>query len=230
MSAAPGTSVSGTLDVAALGGDTGTNIPFTIIHGATSGPVLALIAGNARHGVRADHRASADAHGRSIQRHYAAPSSSSTWRTCRRSSARTIYYSPADGKNLNRVFPGRANGTLSERIADTITREVITRATHVIDLHCGDGNESLSPYSYWITTGPAGVADESRALALAFGLDHIVVDRRAADGPGGLGVSVEHGHHQRQACVDDGNRRDGAWWTMPPLPWSSAALQECCAT
>src|SRR6188474_2156683 len=176
VSAAPGTSVSGTLDVASLGGDTGTNIPFTIIHGATSGPVLALIAGT--HGMEyvpiialQRMRTTIDPktlRGTVILVHVANMPSFL---------GRTIYYSPADGKNLNRVFPGRASGTLSERIADTITREVITRATHVIDLHCGDGNESLSPYSYWITTGPAGVADESRALALAFGLDHIVVDR-----------------------------------------------------
>jgi predicted deacylase len=90
---------------------------------------------------------------------------------------RTIYYSPVDGKNLNRVFPGKTDGTLSERIAATITREVIERATHVIDIHCGDGNESLRPYLYWITTGPAGVADAGKQMALAFGMDHIVVDR-----------------------------------------------------
>jgi len=89
---------------------------------------------------------------------------------------RTIYYSPADGKNLNRVFPGKADGTLSERIAEAITREVIARATHVVDLHCGDGNESLRPYSYWITTGDPAVAEAGRSMALAFGLDHIVRD------------------------------------------------------
>ena len=38
---------------------------------------------------------------------------------------RTIYYSPADNKNLNRVFPGNPEGTLSERIAHAITREII---------------------------------------------------------------------------------------------------------
>jgi predicted deacylase len=90
---------------------------------------------------------------------------------------RTIYYSPADGKNLNRVFPGKADGTLSERIADAITREVIAHATHVVDIHCGDGNESLRPYVYWITTGPADVAEAGRRLALASGFDHIVIDR-----------------------------------------------------
>jgi predicted deacylase len=82
-----------------------------------------------------------------------------------------------DGKNLNRVYPGKADGTLSERIAEAITREIIARATHVVDLHCGDGNESLRPYSYWITTGDPKVAEAGKAMALAFGLDHIVVDR-----------------------------------------------------
>jgi hypothetical protein len=90
---------------------------------------------------------------------------------------RTIYYSPIDGKNLNRVFPGKADGTISERIADLITREVIDRATHVVDLHCGDGNEDLRPYLYWVTTGTPDVVEAGRALALAFGMDHIVVDR-----------------------------------------------------
>ena len=89
---------------------------------------------------------------------------------------RTIYYSPIDGKNLNRVFPGRPDGTISERIADMITREIISRATHVVDLHGGDGNESLRPYSYWITTGDPAVVEGSRSMALAFGLDRIVVD------------------------------------------------------
>jgi predicted deacylase len=103
---------------------------------------------------------------------------------------RTIYYSPVDGKNLNRVFPGKADGTLSERIAEVLTRELIGRATHVVDLHCGDGNEALRPYSYWITTGDPKVAEAGKAMALAFGLDHIVVDgSRPADPAASLYLS-----------------------------------------
>jgi hypothetical protein len=90
---------------------------------------------------------------------------------------RTVYYSPADGKNLNRVFPGKADGTLSERIAEVLTREIIGRATHVVDLHCGDGNESLRPYTYWSPLGLNARADSvAREMALAWGSDHIVVD------------------------------------------------------
>src|SRR3712207_3824888 len=58
---------------------------------------------------------------------------------------RTIYYSPIDGKNLNRVYPGRADGTVSERIAYAITNEVIDRSDYLVDMHAGDGNESLRP-------------------------------------------------------------------------------------
>jgi uncharacterized protein len=176
VTAAPGTLASGTLRVAARGNDAGTEIPFSILHGRGPGPVLALIAGT--HGMEyvpivalQRLRTAIDPgslKGTIVMVHVANMPSFL---------GRTIYYSPADGKNLNRVFPGKADGTLSERIADTITREVIARATHVVDIHCGDGNESLRPYVYWITTGAADVAEAGKRLALASGFDHIVIDR-----------------------------------------------------
>jgi predicted deacylase len=176
VTAAPGSVASGTIEIAARQGDGGTTIPFSIINGAGAGPVLGLIAGT--HGMEyvpivalQRLRAAIDPgtlRGTIVMVHVANMPSFL---------GRTIYYSPVDGKNLNRVYPGKADGTLSERIAEAITREVIARATHVVDLHCGDGNESLRPYSYWITTGDPKVAEAGKAMALAFGLDHIVVDR-----------------------------------------------------
>lgn len=182
VSAPPGTSASGTLQVAARAGDQGTFIPFTIISGSTGGPVLALIAGT--HGMEyvpivalQRMRSAIDPktlRGTIVMVHVANMPSFL---------GRTVYYSPIDGKNLNRVFPGKADGTISERIAHAITAEVIASATHVVDLHCGDGNESLRPYQYWVTTGDPKVADAGRAMALAFGLDHIVVDRERPPDP-----------------------------------------------
>lgn len=176
VTAQPGTLASGELAIAPSATDVGTRVPFSIIHGAKPGPVLALIAGV--HGqeytpVLALQRLRtaidpATLAGTVIMVHVANMPSYT---------GRTIYYSPADRKNLNRVFPGRADGTLSERIADRITREVIDRATHVVDLHAGDGNESLRPYVYWITTGAPEVAEIGRKMALASGFDHIVIDR-----------------------------------------------------
>ena len=175
VTAAAGSIASGQLDVAARSGDTGTTIPITVINGRSAGPVLALVAGT--HGMEyvpiialQQMRTAIDPktlRGAIVLVHVANMPSFL---------GRTIYYSPADGKNLNRVFPGKADGTLSERIADVITREVIAKATHVVDLHCGDGNESLRPYSYWITTGDPKVAAAGREMALAFGLGSIVID------------------------------------------------------
>ena len=172
VAAAPGSIAGGTIDVAP---HPTASIPFSIAHGHRAGPVLTLVAGV--HGMEyvpivalQRLRATIDPAqlaGTVLMVHAANGPSFL---------GRTIYYSPIDGQNLNRVFPGKPDGTLSERIAHTLTREFIERATHVIDLHGGDGNESLRPYSYWITTGDPDVAAASRALALAFGLDRIVVD------------------------------------------------------
>jgi len=170
-----GAVAAGTVQVPPRNGDAGTSIPFTIIRGRVAGPTLLLVAGT--HGAEYVPIAAlqrlrtsidpATLRGNVLMIHVANMPSFL---------ARTIYYSPADNKNLNRVFPGKPDGTLSERIAHAITTEFIARATHVVDLHCGDGNESLRPYSYWITTGDPKVADAAKGMALAFGLDHIVVD------------------------------------------------------
>ncbi|HUL74091.1 MAG TPA: succinylglutamate desuccinylase/aspartoacylase family protein [Vicinamibacterales bacterium] len=182
LAVASGSTASGAFEVPARPGDPGAPIPFTVVHGTSAGPVLALIAGV--HGMEyvpilALQRlrtaiSPAGLRGTVVMVHTANVPSFL---------GRTIYYSPVDHQNLNRVFPGAPDGTLSERIAHTITREVIDRATHVIDLHGGDGNESLRPYAYWITTGDPGVAAASRALALAFGLDRIVVDTERPTDP-----------------------------------------------
>ena len=175
VTAAPGTLASGELKVPAGSGDEGTVIPVTVINGSKPGPVLALVAGT--HGVEYPPvlalqrlRASIDPRtltGTVVLVHMANMPSFL---------ARTIYYGPKDGQNLNRVFPGKPSGTLSERIAFVLTRDVIDRATHVIDIHCGDGNEWLRPYSYWVVTSAPAVVAASKDLALAFGLDHIVID------------------------------------------------------
>lgn len=173
VTARAGEKVSGWLEVPS-GVDEGTRIPITIVNGKNPGPVLALVAGT--HGYeyaaiialqrllpRLDPGALS---GSLILVHMASPPTFY---------GRRIYYGP-DGKNLNRMYPGNAKGTISERIADAITREVIDRSTHLIDMHGGDGNESLRPYTYWQRGGDEKVDAASRELALAYGFDHIVID------------------------------------------------------
>ena len=89
---------------------------------------------------------------------------------------RTIYFSPDDRKNLNRVFPGNPDGTLTERIAHVLTEEVIVRSDFLMDIHSGDGNEWLRPSytGYYAEAGGAEVIEKSRRMAVTFGLDPIV--------------------------------------------------------
>ncbi|HEU4687216.1 MAG TPA: M14 family metallopeptidase, partial [Vicinamibacterales bacterium] len=174
LRAEPGEAVSGYLAIPARGDD-GAQIPISLVRGAAPGPVLALVAGTHGYeypGISALQRLRQSLDPRALRGtlllvHIANPPSFY---------GRTIYTSPADGKNLNRVFPGRPDGTLSERIAHAITSEVIAKADYLVDLHAGDGNEALRPYAYMPVTGDARLDAATRGMALAFGLDHIVID------------------------------------------------------
>jgi predicted deacylase len=175
VTARAGERASGYLEIPA-GIDSATRVPISIIRGTTSGPTLALIAGT--HGSEVAPiialqrlRAAVDPaqlRGTLMLIHVANMPSYLN---------RTIYRGPWDQKNLNRVYPGRRDGTASERIAFAITREVIDRADYVVDMHAGDGNESLRPYTYWSRLGlDARVDSLAREMALAWGNDHIVID------------------------------------------------------
>ena len=88
--------------------------------------------------------------------------------------ARSIYICPLDGKNPNRVFPGNANGTASEQIADWVFRNVILQADYFVDLHGGDLIEALVPFTIFFRTGDKRVDDKSLEIAKVFGIHFLV--------------------------------------------------------
>ena len=85
------------------------------------------------------------------------------------------YVNPFDRKNLNRVFPGRPDGTQAERIAWAITTEVIRRCDLHVELHSGDGAEWLEAFVgiYGGTLAAAQYA-RSREIGLALGFRNVV--------------------------------------------------------
>jgi len=85
-----------------------------------------------------------------------------------------------DNKSMNRFYPGSATGTQTDRASLAMTKEVVEQCDHLIDLHGGDLDENLRPYSYWTVTGNQKQDDFSKGMALAFGLDHIII---SADRP-----------------------------------------------
>jgi len=51
-----------------------------------------------------------------------------------RAAART---SPIDGGNMNRTFPGRSDGTITEVIADYFQRTMLPMSDYIVDIHSG---------------------------------------------------------------------------------------------
>ena len=75
--------------------------------------------------------------------------------------------SPVDGLNLARVFPGDAQGSLSQRIAHTLTTQLIAKADFLIDFHSA-GIVSSMPLLVGYSAADTPLGQRSAAAAAAF--------------------------------------------------------------
>jgi predicted deacylase len=162
----------------AAAADSGSQVPITIVNGAQPGPVLALIAGV--HGseyapIMALQKLRPQIDARKLRGTVVMVHAANLPSFLRR----TIYYNPIDWKNLNRVFPGKTEGTFTERLAHFLTTNVIERCDYLVDIHCGDGNEALLSYVAYPVTGKARLDSTMAEMALTFGIERIVIVRRA---------------------------------------------------
>ena len=177
-SARRGQVARGAIDVPA-GVDAARSIPVAVVHGARPGPVLAVVSG--AHGTE---YASIIAVERLIERIDPATVSGTVILVplvnVPSFEQKIAHVNPIDGKSMNRFYPGKADGTQTERASLAITREVVEKCDHLIDLHGGDIDESLRPYAYWTKTGNEKQDAISRQMLLAFGLDTIII---SADRP-----------------------------------------------
>lgn len=166
IAAAPGERAHGWLTI----GETPAGplrVPLVLINGRADGPVLCLTAG-----VHAAEYAPIDAAMRLLQ--LIRPE---TLRgavigvpvtNMRMFEHRAGFVSPLDGLNLNRIAPGRRDGSISEILADVLLREVIGAAQYHVDLHAGDLGELLLPFAGYALTGRAEMDRAGEALARAF--------------------------------------------------------------
>src|SRR6476660_6654044 len=168
-----GQKATGTIEVPA-GVDAGLSVPVAVFHGAKPGPVLALVAGS---------------HGTEYTSIIALETLIATLDPAEVSGTVIIvpliniqsfeqkvpHLNPVDKKSMNRWYPGKMDGTQTDRASYLITKQVVEQCDHLIDLHGGDLDESLRPYSYWTKTGNEKQDQISRDMVLAFGLDHIII-------------------------------------------------------
>ena len=172
-SAAPGQKATGYIEVP-VGVDAGASIPVVVVNGAKPGKILALVSG---------------AHGTeyvsiiAIEELIAQIDPAQLTGTViliplvniASFEQKVPHVNPVDNKSMNRFYPGKADGTQTERASYLITKQIVDRCDYLIDYHGGDLDESLRPYAYWGPTGRAEQDRISKEMVLAFGLDHIII-------------------------------------------------------
>jgi predicted deacylase len=186
-----GRKATGNLQVPA-GVDAATNVPVIVVNGAKSGPVLALVSGS--HGTE---YASIIALERLAQRADPALISGTLIIVPLVNVAsfqeKVPHLNPVDRKNMNRFYPGKADGTQTDRVSWAITKNVVEKCDYLLDYHGGDLDENLRKYSYWPDTGNAKVGSVAHEMVLAFGLDHIIIQNmKNPVAPGGAVTLTRH--------------------------------------
>lgn len=171
--AAPGQKAQGYMEVPA-GVDAGTNIPVVVVNGAKPGPVLALVTG--AHGTE---YVSIIAVEKLIGELDPAEISGTVILLPLVNIAsfeqKVPHVNPIDNKSMNRYYPGKIDGTQTDRVLYWITKDVVDHCDYLIDYHGGDLDENLRPYAYWGAMGKDEQDRISKQMVLAFGLDHIII-------------------------------------------------------
>jgi predicted deacylase len=160
------------------GVDAAYDIPVVVIHGARPGPVLAVVSG--AHGTEYASILSVEAlidHPSTAAANLAGTLILVPLVNVPSFERLTPHVNPTDNKSMNSRYPGDQNGTQTDRASYAITKAVVEPCDHLIDLHGGDLDENLRPYSYWTVTGNQKQDDFSKGMVLAFGLDHIIISR-----------------------------------------------------
>lgn len=107
-------------------------------------------------------------------------------------------------QNINRLFPGKADGTIAHQIAHVLFTEVVSKSNFLLDLHGGDLYEYISPCTMAYTIGKPEFDEKVVEAARLSGLEHCI--KRSIDHLSGrlsveaakLGIpslSIESGDH-----------------------------------
>jgi len=186
LAAARGQKLCGWLPVAGAS----IRLPLTLIHGARPGATLLVtggIHGGEYPGIEAAIQLAraldtATMSGSAIVASIASPNAFQ---------ARLQYRVPEDGLNLNRQFPGRATGTVSQRLAACIMAELAAHADAWVDLHGGDIHEQLEPFTIYSAGAAPAVRGESARLAAAYGIRYVVESDAVRGGTYGAAAAID---------------------------------------
>lgn len=97
---------------------------------------------------------------------------------------------PGDEQDMNRLHPGRANGTLSERIIEFLHREALSQATAVLDLHGGSLDLADLPFAVIAQDAPSRAIELADAMGVAYAWvgEHVGLANRLLGAAGRMGI------------------------------------------
>ncbi len=110
--------------------------------------------------------------------------------------------SPIDGGNMNRVFPGAPDGTITQKIADYFQRTLLPLADVVLDFHSGGKTLDFVPFAAAHVLGDSGQQARCIAAMQAFNapysmilkeIDSVGMYDTAAEDMGKVFISTELG-------------------------------------
>ncbi len=94
-----------------------------------------------------------------------------------------------DRRDLNRGFPGSETGSVAARTADVFFRTIVSRCTHVIDLHTAAVNRENLPQVRAALDQP-GVEEMARGFAIPVIVNSGLIDRSLRAEAGRMGIPV----------------------------------------
>jgi predicted deacylase len=165
----PGSRHRFSLQVTLMADGTMQSLPVNVLVGQSNGPSLLMVAGvhgDEYEGILAqielwEELAVEHVNGRLLMVPVANPPAFRSWQ--RRN--------PGDMLDMNRVFPGKADGTITEQLAYRLFHEVALKADMVLSMHGWTHGALVVPYVEY----PRGAktSQASEAMARAFGLEYI---------------------------------------------------------
>lgn len=137
VSAKPGTKAFGHVDVANRPDGTMLRMPVIVAHGVEDGPTV--VVGACCHGDEHEGTMAVIKLGRSLDPKKLKGTfigvpviNVPAFHNMRRGNPYDLYI-----LDMNRIFPGSADGFITERIANAFYKEIVSRGDMLIDLHCG---------------------------------------------------------------------------------------------
>lgn len=184
LEVARGKTASTRLECSELADGTPITIPVVVIHGAESGPVLFLKAcqhGDEVMGTVMAREVAVNVDPKDLRGTLLIVPIANVPAFLTRS--RGFLLEERGPINMGGSFPGKKNGSLTDRVAYTIFHEVVLRSNYVIDLHTGISGANIYPFAYVVPADNRyGTLETREGMVKASGLPYVFrVSRERAE-------------------------------------------------